>query len=327
MLPDKPAYPVFRPRAPWIGGDLQTLRNFIVRPRPGLPERSSSRIEFVMPDGSGDRLSGVFSVPSQAKAGAPLLVLIHGLTGDEDSFYMLESARRFLSLGIPVLRLNLRGAGPTRDRCLGQYHAGRTEDLVAVLAQLARDGIADEFVLFGYSLGANMMLKFLGEGGAPGVRAAVAVSAPIDLALTSERFVQPRNRPYHNWLLAKMKAEALAGKGLSAPEEAAIRTARTTIEFDDRFVARRAGLSGAREYYARCSAKGYMADIAVPTLVVHALDDPWIPGRIYLDYDWAGNPRLTPLLPFSGGHVGFHEPGGTWHDRVAGLFLSERGLA
>ncbi|UUX50396.1 alpha/beta fold hydrolase [Nisaea acidiphila] len=324
MLPDKPAYPPFRAGMPWVGGDLQTLRSFVVGGTPRIDSVRSERLDFPMEDGSGDRLSGVLEIPATPVEGAPLVVLIHGLTGCEDSFHMRDAARYFVSAGLRVLRLNLRGAGPTRAACTHAYHAGRSDDLAAVLAQLRAHGIADRFVLFGVSLGANMMLKYLGERPTPDIVAAVSISAPLDLARTSERFIQPRNRFYHRWLLKNMKLQALATPGLSARELSAIRSARTTVEYDERHIAARNGFESARDYYAKCSAKGFLRGISVPTLVVHALNDPWIPGGIYLDVDWAASPSLTPLLPLDGGHVGFHDRGGSWHLRMAERFLEEK---
>lgn len=326
MLPETPAYPPFSPVFPWIGGDLQTLRNFLVGGTPRIGSARAERLVFPMDDGTDDRLSGVLEEPATPLEGAPLLVVIHGLTGCEDSFHVRDTARYFVSAGFSVLRLNLRGAGPTRKDCTQSYHAGRSADLEAVLGHLTDSGIADRFILFGVSLGGNMMLKYLGERATPQVVAAISVSAPLDLALTSERFIQPRNRLYHNWLLKNMKRGALETPGLSAAELAAISSARTTVEYDERHIAARNGFDGARDYYAQCSAKGFMRGISVPTLVVAALNDPWIPGGIYLDVDWAANPNLTPLLPLDGGHVGFRDAGGSWHLRMVERFLEEQGI-
>lgn len=277
-----------------------------------------------MEDGTGDRLSGMLEHPAKMIAEAPLVVIIHGLTGCEDSYLVRDAARYFVAAGLPVLRLNLRGAGPTRGDCTQSYHAGRTGDLEAVLSQLQDSGRADRFVLYGASLGANMMLKYLGEEERPHVMGAIAVSAPIDLARSSERMIQPRNRIYHRWLLRNMKREALAIPGLSVTEGNVVANVRTIFEFDERHVAARNGFDGARDYYTQCSARRYLKGIATPTLIVHALNDPWIPGASYLDFDWSGSRRLTPLLPLDGGHVGFHDSAGSWHLRMAGKFLEER---
>jgi uncharacterized protein len=328
-LPAAPDFQPFRPRFPWRGRDAQTLKNFLTGPRPSARERQAKRLDFAMLDGTGDRLSGALSLPAEPGAGKPLLILIHGLSGCEESPYMLESARCFAAAGYPVLRLNLRGSVPTQAHCREHYHAGRDADLVAVLGLLARrEEAAGGFVLMGFSLGANMMLKFLARHGRDHpVRAAISVSAPIDLAAAAERFLQPRNRLYHAWILRHMKRDAMAARDLAPREASAVRSARTIYEFDDRVVAPRNGFAGAQDYYRQCSGARFLGEVTVPTLIVQALDDPWIPAQGYLDVDWRGNPVLTPLLPERGGHVGFHDPEGTWHNRVAGTFLEQFNFA
>lgn len=237
---------------------------------------------------------------------------------------MLAGARYFLSLGYPVLRLNLRGSVPTQPHCREHYHAGRDEDLAAVLVQLsARAEAAAGIVPIGFSLGGNMLLKYLVRRG-PEVHIpkAISVSAPIDLAGAAERFLQPRNRPYHAWILRHMKRDALAARDLTDDATRAIQGARTIYEFDDRVVAPSNGFAGAQDYYRRCSAAGYLTEISTPTLVIHALDDPWIPASAYLEVAWRDNPLLTPLLSERGGHVGFHDAAGTWHNRMAERFIA-----
>lgn len=314
-----PDFPVFRARTPWWGPDLQTVRN-LVRPL-GLPRPpcAEERLELPVTDGSGDRLVGRLEVPPERDAAAPLTVLIHGLSGSEDSAYLLNTSAHLLSRGIPVLRLNLRGAGPSREMCRWQYHAGRSEDLRDALAALPAPWAGHELVLVGYSLGGNMLLKFLAEYGASfPIRRAVSVSAPIDLGAASQRFLDRRNLVYHKRLLFSMKQESLGeGAKLSAAERRAIEEVGTILDFDDRFVAPRNGFADAEAYYAACSALGFLMDIRIPTLVIHALDDPWIPGATYEGVDWSANPALHPLLPAGGGHVGFHGEGSRtpWHDR------------
>jgi len=282
-----------------------------------------------MADGSGDRL--VASLHRRAGAEKkPLAILIHGLTGCEDSSYVRATARHLLGRGLGVLRLNLRGAGPSRPLCRGHYHAGRTEDLrdaLLALQELREDLLAVGLLLVGYSLGANMLLKFLAEHAAifP-VLAAAAVSAPIDLKAAQERIMTPRNAVYHHYLLARMKDEAMAAPTVVGEEERrAIRGLRTVYEFDEHRVAPHGGFAGADDYYGCCSARQFLAEIAVPTLVIHALDDPWIPAEPYLSYDWSTAKAVTPLLPAGGGHVGFHGGDGCtpWHNsRIADFFAS-----
>lgn len=330
--------PALRERWPWIGPDLQTLRNqlrgSLGREPGGLGGFPAERLSFEMPDGSGDRLSGMLHRPLSATQ-VPLVVLVHGLTGCQDSRYVLSTAAQLLARGFPVLRLNLRGAGPLSGRCRGHYHAGRSEDLAAVLAQLKRSEAAEAGVaLVGYSLGGNMLLKLLGEHAgdvrALGVRGAVSVSAPIDLAATSRRMMALRNRIYHAWLLKRMKAEFTRHpepwEKLPPSERKARQAgqaARTVWDFDDVLVAPLNGFGDAETYYRVNHARAFLDEIRVPTLLVHAQDDPWIPATPYLTYGWRANRYLLPVLPRRGGHVGFHMSGSPipWHDRAIARFF------
>jgi predicted alpha/beta-fold hydrolase len=321
-------FPRFVARPPWWGGDLQTVRNSLRRRTADLSAYPQERLEFPMNDASGDVLLAMLNRPAAiATDGArrPLAILIHGLTGDEDSSYMLATAGHLLKLGHPVMRLNLRGAGPSRPRCRFQYHAGRSEDLRNVLMQFDGRLASQGILLVAYSLGANMLLKYLGEQGrrAP-VLGAVSVSAPIDLKATQVRFMQRRNRRYHDFILGRMKDEIAASNGAITPEQrAALDGISTVYDFDDRLVAPANQFAGADDYYSRCAAQGFMKEIMVPTLVIHARNDPWILPDAYLSFDWKANPKLTPLLPRGGGHVGFHGLGSRvpWHDRCIAEFL------
>lgn len=319
----------FRPRAPWWGGDLQTVRNMLVGRRPDLGAYPATAMRLAMRDGSGDVLAAMLNQPGgPGRAQHPLIVLIHGLTGCQDSLYMLRSAAAFLASGYPVLRLSLRGAGPSRPLCRSQYHAGRSEDLRDALLGLPADLAANGLLLVGYSLGGNMLLKFLAEFGRNfPVLAAGSVSAPIELAESSRRFLDRRNWLYHRWLLARMKEETLAGPAgaLDAAERRTVAAVRTVLEFDDRHVAPRNGFAGATDYYAQCSARAFLPAIEVPSLLIHAEDDPWIPADAYRAAMRAGNARLTFLLAPGGGHVGFHDTSSpvAWHDRCLLRYFPE----
>ena len=317
-------FPRFEARAPWWGGDLQTLRNFLVPLGSDLSRYSSRRLVFPLRDRSGDRLVAYWNKPASADT-KPLVILVHGLTGCSESRYMRASAGHFLRRGFPVLRLNLRGAGESRATCRFLYHAGRTADLRDAIAGLEPALKANGVLLAAFSLGANMVLKYVAEeGSAQGVRGAAAVSAPIDLAEAARCLLQPRNAAYHFYLLASMKTESMAPHAeLSWAEREAILTARTVYQFDDLFTAPRNGFEGAIDYYRRNMALRFLKAVAVPTLVVHAEDDPWIPACSYRAFDWSSNPRLTLLLADSGGHVGFlaRDDDVPWHDRCMSAYF------
>jgi pimeloyl-ACP methyl ester carboxylesterase len=196
------AVPPFQERAPWFGGDLQTLRNVMRGARPTCPAASDCCSRSPMATGWRPGLTALpvaFSIRSSCWCtGSP--------------------ARHFVGQGWPVLRLNLRGAGPSRATAAGHYHAGRTDDLAAALRRIPGDLARHGLVVLGYSLGGNLVLKFIGEGahGLP-VLAGVAVSAPIDLAAACARMIARRNVVYQRFMLKAMKREALAPAPGSAP--------------------------------------------------------------------------------------------------------------
>ena len=314
--------PPFRPRFPWWGRHLQTVRNTLAKPVYPLPP--GQELRFPMDDGSGDVLLGCLTTAGDAAdLQRPLAILLHGLTGSEDSFYVRATARLLLDRGYPVLRLNMRGAGRSAPLCSRRYHAGRTGDVRSVLASLPPDLVQPGVILVGWSLGGNCVLKFLGEGDFPvPVRAGAAISAPIDLAASSRLFGSPGNRFYHDRLLGQMKADMQANRATVGERWAdAALSARDLWDFDDKVVAPWNGWSGAPEYYAVNSSLSFLPHIRVPALLVHALDDPWIPPDAYRDFPWSANPFLYPALSGAGGHVGFHGADGIWSDRCLDLFL------
>ena len=315
-------FPPFRSRPPWWGRDLQTLRNSILSPQVQLADIPGRRIEFPMGDGSGDVLLGTLHIP-KSKVDYPLVILIHGLTGSEGSSYVMASARHLLDRGYHVLRLNLRGAGPSQGQCRYHYHAGRSEDLRQVIGRMDGRLAARGLLLVGYSLGGNLLLKYLGEAGRRAmVLGAASISAPIDLDAARRAIMRPRNTLYHRYLLSRLKNETRS-LPLDAAGRRDLAAVRTLYEFDDRILAPRAGFTGAQDYYRRAMALPYLGDVAVPTLIIQAKDDPWIPFRTYDDFAWASNRRLVPLFSPGGGHVGFHGRGAAipWHDRCMADFF------
>jgi predicted alpha/beta-fold hydrolase len=224
-----------------------------------------------------------------------------------------------------VLRLNLRAAGPSRAVCGDIYYAGRSQDFRALLKQLPEELTTRGLVAVGFSLGGNMLLKYLGEEGAAApLLAAASVCAPIDLSATCRHMLRPRNRIYHSYIIATMKREATGeGARLTEAERTAILGSRNVWEYDDRFIAPRHGFAGAEDYYEKNKALRFMPAIRTPTLVIAADDDPWIPAAIYHGFDWRANSALLPLLANGGGHVGFHAADDVtpWHDRAIERFI------
>ncbi|MBO6782823.1 MAG: alpha/beta fold hydrolase [Alphaproteobacteria bacterium] len=312
--------PDFVPRAPWWGPDLQTVRNILLRDYPDLSPWPSRRIEIVADN--GDVLLG--SYHEGRDPGAPLVVMLHGLGGCEESAYVLAGARAFLESGYRVFRFNLRGAGPSSGTCRQLYHGGRSEDVGLMLSGLDREGIAGPDVYaVGYSLGGNTLLKYLGEAGDNArLGRVVSVSAPLDLATSADWLEKTRNRAYQAWLLGRIKEDWRGGtRDVTGEQRQVVERARSIRELDNDLVAPVNGFADADDYYARCSSGPYLENIRVPTLLLHGADDPWIPATTYLALEASLPEHVRMEVAPGGGHVGFHGRGGRWHDRCALAFF------
>ena len=315
------ALPPFGRRWPWLTADLQTIRNVLPGRLAGIPAASGRRIEIPLGDGSGDRLAARFH---PGRAALPAVILVPGLTGCEASRHVLQSAAAWAARGAPVVRLNLRGSPPGRALARGHYHMDRAQDLADACVAVGgldpairRAGI----VIVGFSLGGAIALRLAQSPALPAlVKAVVAVSAPLDLVATAERMVRPRNRLYERWLLDRLRRET-EPLWRAAPESvrAAVRRARHIRDFDDALTAKEAGFRDAADYYVSCSPLRGMDRLRVPTLLIHADDDPWVPPPAV-----AEGPRLRVLVTRGGGHVGFHGAGSRmpWHVDAAARFAA-----
>jgi predicted alpha/beta-fold hydrolase len=317
-------YPVnatFRPRPPWLGGHLQTVRDRIARPRYPLPAADTQLVAV----SDGDKLAVQVHRPKRRPRG-PVVALIHGLGGSAESDYVRASAYGLLAAGFAVARVDLRGAGRSGETSAGLYHAGRTDDLRAVLRRLADE--AATVAPVGFSLGGNLTLKLLGEplDGIP-VVAGAAISAPLDLALGTEHLSKVTFGAYERYLIAKMRRDATRpGTAVTAEERTRVARVRGILDFDNAITAPRNGWRDAAEYYALNSAIGFLATITLPTLIIHAMDDPMIPAAPYRTVDWDALPTITREITAHGGHVGFHGRGShlPWYIGRVAEFLATR---
>lgn len=244
--------------------------------------------------------------------GAPQLVLLHGLEGTVRSHYargaLAEARRR--GWGGHLLLFRSCGDAPNRTRRF--YHSGETGDL-----QMVVDRVLDEYptapiLLAGYSLGGNVLLKWLGEQGdrAPArIRAAAAVSVPFDLARGSRHIQRGFARIYQAHFLRSLKRKTLEKlqRFPDIADPARVAAARTLYEFDNLVTGPVHGFLNADDYYARSSALGFLSRIRVPTLLLSATDDPFLPAAVLDEVRAiaARNPALLAEFVTHGGHVGF----------------------
>jgi predicted alpha/beta-fold hydrolase len=244
-------------------------------------------------------------------AGAPVLIALHGLEGSTGSGrirgLLAAAARR----GWHGLAVNFRGCSGEANRLPRSYHGGETGDLAWVVDRVAADARHGAIAVVGMSLGANVLLKYLGEraGRLPGrLAAAAAISAPFDLAASARAFERGAvNRLYMARLLRsltrKTRRKLRAFPALADP--ARLAAVRTIAEFDDLVTAPAHGFADAAAYWTASSCAQFLDAITVPTLVISALDDPVIPAASVPRERLAAQPRLTAILTAAGGHVGF----------------------
>jgi predicted alpha/beta-fold hydrolase len=272
-----------------------------------------------LPD--GDRLALHDRVPARWRSGAPIAVLIHGLTGSHRAGYMQRLAGLLLPRGVRVVLLDLRGAGYGFALARKPYHAGCSDDVRAVLAEVHRWSPRSPLVVAGFSLGGNIALKLAGEASSapvPGLTAVAAVGPPIDLQRCLTLLSLPRNRFYEQHFLRGLIAVAKRRQRYFR-EEQPLRFPRglSLQDFDDLYTAPRSGFANARDYYQRASALPFIPRIEVPTLVLTARDDPFIAVEPFETV--TGLKSVEVRIVERGGHLGFLG----W-DGAGGLAWAER---
>ncbi|MEQ1439837.1 hydrolase [Fontimonas sp. SYSU GA230001] len=291
----------FRPH-PWMRGPhAQTIVPSLLRPLPRL----DLRIERLdLPD--GDFVDLGWSGPEH---GTRIAVLVHGLTGGFQSKYLRGLARQLIRRGWRTVILQLRGGGDEPNRHARCYHHGDTGDLRYLWRVLREREPGVRLAAVGWSLGANVLLKALGEeGDAAPVAAAAAGCAPFLLEPCAEKLRTGSARIYQRKLLKDLAA-IVRRKSAAVPVPAGVDLgralrARDFFEFDDAYTAPMNGFADARDYYARCACGQYLKSIRRPTLIVNARDDPFMIPQIL-----PGPDRLSPWVQLEvsrrGGHVGF----------------------
>jgi predicted alpha/beta-fold hydrolase len=334
----------FEPRFPWLGPDLQTLRDslrpFRLGPDRGLPRRFDLE--------AGEQLLALLDPPLSPDPSAPpppagaWVVLLHGLGGSSGGGGVRRLGQAMQAAGFGVLRLNLRGAGPGRPLARGTYAARCNRDLLPALRQAAALAAPAPLLGVGLSLGGTALLNAVLEE-PPLLGGLVCVSSPLDLAASSAQIERPRNRLYQRWLLQRLIAQTLQDPfGVEPAERLRLqgRWAPASIRaFDAAITAPRWGYASVDDYYRKASPLAALAAGAAlpPTLLVHALDDPWVPAEpaaqlaAAIAAGSAGDrpgPRRSPLqvvLTRQGGHNGFHgrgdRAGVSWADRLSTAWL------
>jgi len=264
----------------------------------------------------------------------PTLVVLHGLEGSSDAHYMRGIAHKALRRGFNIVRLNQRNCGGTEALSRGLYHSGLTNDVAAVMRELAaRDGLP-RMAVAGYSLGGNLALRMAGQAGdapPPWLRAVCAVSPTLELGVCMDAMERADNRLYE-WnfmrgLRGRIRRKATLFPGLY--DTRGLWKLWSIRGFDNRYTAPHHGFKDAADYYHQAAAMRVVDRIRVPTLVITAEDDPFIPVEPFRDPKVTGNPQITLRITRYGGHCGFVEEArdgydGYWAEQRIVEFVAEQ---
>lgn len=317
----------FAPARLLKGPHAQTIGARLLRSTAGV---GFHRERLETPDGDFVDLDFVCVEGVTVEPAAPLAVILHGLEGSARSKYALETYRRLANLGIASVGFNFRSCSGGLNRNARLYHSGETGDIRFVLETLSLRSEERPMVAIGFSLGGNVLLKYLGEReSVPGnLMAAAAVSVPFDLSVGADHLETGFARVYRWRLMRSLRAKTLAKRpqleGLL--DFGKVAAALTFREFDDAATAPLHGFEGAEDYYSRSSSRQYLRAVNVPTLLIQSRDDPFLPPECLPYEEVAANGSLRAAFTERGGHVGFLEGSAAsprfWAERTVAAFVA-----
>ena len=295
----------FRPRRWLRGGHLQTLAgNFLPR-RHALPAPEERLFQV---EEEVQVLCHCHWQPNRSER--PTLMIVHGLEGSSNSHYVLGTGSKAFALGWNVVRMNIRNCGGTELLTPTLYHSGLSDDIKAVIQTLIEQDSLPQVAIAGFSMGGNQVLKCVGEWGTdapPQLIAACGISPACDLSISADEIHRPVNRVYEWWFLVglrrRMRRKASLFPGRYDTE--LLRKANSIRSFDEYITAHYMGFESAEDYYTKASSSRVVDRIAVPTLVLHSKDDPFIKVSAETAAKLRANPNVTYVETEHGGHCAF----------------------
>ncbi len=328
MITSEPAehFEPFVPRCGLAGPHRQTLASYLL-PRPNsLPPPENLLIEV------GEKSRLVCHANWQPdRVGSLTVVIVHGLAGSSASPHVVGLATKARAAGMNVIRVNMRNCGGTETLTPTLYHSGLSADVHAIIRELISDHGAERVALVGYSMGANLVLKLAGEWGSAAPRqvcAVAAVSPLMDLSASADALHLPQNRLYE-WQFVLKLSRLFRRKAALFPgryDLARLQGVRSLREFDDRITGPYSGFRDAADYYERARSSRLADAIALPTLILHAADDPFIRLLPETRAKLSSNPNLRFLETAQGGHCAFLAApdgyDGRWAERTVVEFLN-----
>ncbi len=254
----------------------------------------------------------------------PVVLVLHGLEGSSHSHYARAMGQALPRHNFRVVVMNFRGCSGSHNRLTRSYHSGETGDIAYVVNNIKQTNPGAPLFVIGFSLGGNVLLKWLGEqkAAAP-ITAAVAVSVPFDLGVAADRMTQGLSRIYQKYFLSSLIPKIInKNKLIKLPVDIEkVRGAKTLREYDNHLTAPLHGFTDAQDYYIRSSCKQFLDDISIPTKIIHASDDPFMTTSIIPKQNQVSDHVSLSIQPH-GGHVGFLGKQGYWLDQAVPSFFS-----
>lgn len=301
----------YKPPFIFRNGHFSTIYPNLVRKVKGVYQ-NRERIELK----DGDFIDIDWSYSDDPRSKAKVAVLIHGLEGNAQRQYILGLAKHFIKNQWNVAAVNLRNCSGEVNRLYRSYNAGVSDDLAIVVSHIIEKGYCS-ISLCGFSLGANITLKYLGERKTPKqIKSAVAVSVPCDLYNSLNEINKPKNVIYQQRFIQSLKKKLLERQRIFPNEISisAIKACKSLIDIDNLYTSVAHGYIDAMDYYIKCSSNQFLKDITIPTLIINAKNDTFLGATCYPYNEAQLNSNLYLEIPDFGGHVGFYLPAGTFYN-------------
>lgn len=292
----------YKPPILFKNGHLATIYAGLIRRVDDIPQK---RERIFLTDGDFLDLDWSYSTKKSDK----VVILLHGLEGNGQRPYITGSAKHFNISGIDACAVNYRACSETTNNLFKSYHSGATEDLEAIIQHIITTKKYTEIYLKGFSLGGNLVLKYLGEERIipEKIKAGIAISAPCDLYSSLTALLHFKNilyeKRFKKHLIEKLKLKQLKFPDLISEKD--IKSIKNLKDFDDIYTSKAHGFIDAMDYYKKCSSLQFLPNIKTPTLIINAKNDSFLGPECYPYTEAKNNPNLYLETPKYGGHVGF----------------------
>ena len=297
-------------------GHFSTIYSAKLRP---IPKVAQVRKRLELTDGDFVDIDWSYHNTTGDKS-KKVAILLHGLEGDAQRVYMQGQAKALIQGGWDVAAMNHRGCSGEENRLYLSYNSGRTQDLSELIDHILTQEQYTNIALVGFSLGGNLLLKYLGEPREVShkIVAGIAISAPIDLQSSLDSLMTKTNKPYSLVFLKdlrkKYKRKMKLFPGLMSKEK--LNQVKTLLDFDNTYTAPAHGFKNAEQYYQKSSAKAFLPNIKKPVLILNAANDSFLAPACYPFELAKQHENIYLEVPDTGGHVGFHVTNAEYYSEI-----------